>query len=240
GRTLAARLVQQVAAARRRATPSWRAAARPVADPVDVDVLLVRRPGEVDPDPLVDDLLTGTARPRRILVGEDGVRPAPARPYDLLWHEAPLGRGLTRNTLLTRSTAEWLLILDGGMRASRFLIERFLAAADGVDVVHCPVADPVEGLVGALPAEERRLGTIPYLGSGYLIRRRLIDALGGWTEDPLLDGLEDHLLWRRIAAADHPSALVQQILIRRTRPDPAPRPVDLDPHRVWAQVVSHL
>jgi hypothetical protein len=243
-RTAAARAVQRVAAARRACVPRWLpSTVGPTfsdAPLVDVDVLVVRRPGEVDPDDLVNDLLTGTVRPTRVLVGEDGVLPAPARPYDVLVHDRPLGRGLTRNSLLQRSNAERLLVLDGGMRASRYLLERLLGAAAGVDVVHCPVADLVDGLVGALPLEERRLATIPYLGSGYLIRRSLVDALGGWTEEAYLEGLEDHLIWRRLAAADHPTALVQQILLRRTRPEPDPRPVDLDPHRVWVQELGLL
>jgi hypothetical protein len=210
---------------------------------VDVDVLLVRRPGEVDPDNLVNDLITGEAVPNRVLVGEDGVTPSTgslSRPYDLLEHQRPLGRGLTRNALLARSTAEWLLVLDGGMRASRYLLARLLTVAtdgvNGADVVHCPVADPVDGLVAALPPEIRRLRTIPYLGSGYLVRRTLVDDVGGWTEDYLFEGLEDHVFWGQVATADCRCVLVQQVLLRRVRPEPEPRPIDLDPHMVWDRV----
>ncbi|WP_370945956.1 glycosyltransferase [Amycolatopsis sp. cg5] len=237
----AGQLAQRAAAARRLAERRWVPASGShlFADSAhaDVDVLIVRRPGEVDPDDLVTDLLTGTVLPKRVLVGEDGVSPWPApRPYDLLLNERPLGRGFTRNILLERSSASMLLVLDGGMRASRHLLERFVAAADGVDVVHAPIGDPVDGLVGALPPEERRLRTLPYLGSGYLVRRSLIDTLGGWTEEPMLEGLEDHLFWLQVARGDHRSALVQQLLLRRLRPDPDPRPLDLDPRRAWAAV----
>ena len=236
---LATRMGQQTSDARRTSGVEWLPSVVPMVFPdaerADVDVLLVRRPGEPDPDALVRDLLTGTALPRRIFVGADGVVPRPApRPVDLLRHELPLGRGFTRNALLDRSAAPWLLVLDGGMRASRRLLERLVAASGTVDVVHCPVADPVEGLVAALPPEERRLAELPYLGSGYLVRRSVLESFGGWTEDPLLDGLEDHVFWRRLATRDYPSALVQQVLLRRLRPDPAPRPMDLDPHRVWS------
>jgi hypothetical protein len=238
-RAEAARALQRTASARRRCTPRWApSAVGPVfaeSPRVDVDVLIVRRPGEVDPDELVNDLATGSVVPNRVLVGEDGVIPVPDRPYDVLVHYLPLGRGLTRNALLRHCTAERLLVLDGGLRASRHLLERFLAAADTADVVHCPVADPVDGLVGALPPEDRRLATVPYLGSGYLVRRGLVEAIGGWSEDPLLDGLEDHLFWRTLARAEHPTTLVQQVLLRRVRPAPEPRPLDLDPHRVWAR-----
>ncbi|MFJ8813245.1 glycosyltransferase family protein [Amycolatopsis thermoflava] len=236
---LATRMGQQTVDARRTSGVEWLPSAAPTvfpdADRAEVDVLLVRRPGEPDPDPLVRDLLAGTVLPRRILVGEDGVAPRPRpRPADLLRHELPLGRGYTRNRLLERSAAPWLLVLDGGLRASRRLLERLVAASAEVDVMHCPVADPVEGLVAALPPEERRLAELPYLGSGYLVRRELVESFGGWTEDPLADGLEDHVFWRRLATRGVPTALVQQVLLSRLRPDPAPRPVDLDPHRVWS------
>lgn len=238
GTALSARIAQRAAGARRVASRRWEPAAAPLTGSADVDVLIVRRTGEVDPDDLANDLLTGTVVPRRVLVGEDGVHPWPRpRPYDVLLHDTPLGRGLTRNCLLERSTSSWLLVLDGGMRASEFLLERLLAAAsDGVDVVHCPVADPVDGLVGALPPEERRLRRLPYLGSGYLVRRSVIDEFGGWNSEVLFEGLEDHLFWTRVAASSRPTALVQQVLLRRLRPDPDSRPMDLDPHRVWAAV----
>jgi hypothetical protein len=155
------------------------------------------------------------------------------RPVDVLVHEAPLGRGLSRNALLERSAAPWLLVLDGGMRATRSLLERLWEATASADVVHSPVADPVEGLIGALPPETRRLREVPYLGSGYLVRRDVMDALGGWATDPLIEGLEDHVFWRAVAAKDIPTAMVQQVFLSRTRPDPAPRPIDLDPRRVW-------
>ena len=239
-----AQVRHRVVAARRSAGRRWVPAqygrVRPDVERADVDVLLVRRPGEVDPDGLVSDLLSGTVLPNAVLVGEDGVVPwSRPRPAELLVHDAPLGRGLTRNALLARSASTWLLVLDGGMRASGHLLERLLAGAaraEGADVVHCPVADPVDGLVGALPAEDSRLRGLPYLGSGYLARRSVVDELGGWTEDVLLEGLEDHVFWRRVTAAGRPTVLVQQILIRRVRPDPEPRPVDLDARRTWSLV----
>ncbi|WP_414936417.1 glycosyltransferase [Amycolatopsis sp. cmx-11-51] len=241
GLVASARLRRQVEGARRVASRRWEPATASLAGSADVDVLIVRRTGEADPDELANDLLTGGVAPRKVLVGEDGVHPWPRpRPYDVLLHGTPLGRGLTRNSLLERSTASWLLVLDGGMRASEFLLERLLAASEGADVVHCPVADPVDGLVGALPPEERRLRTLPYLGSGYLVRRSLIDEFGGWNSEVLFEGLEDHLFWRRVAAASRPTALVQQVLLRRLRPDPDSRPMDVDPHRVWAAVDSAL
>lgn len=203
----------------------------------EVDVVLVRRPGEVDPDDLVSDLLAGTVLPRAVLVGEDGVIPRRTpRPAHVLAHEPSLGRGFTRNALLARSTAEWLLVLDGDLRASRYLLERLLAAADGVDVVHCLTADPVTGLVGVSPPAAEQLRELAYLGSGYLVRRKLIDAIGGWPADARLEGLEDHVFWRLVAIGGYPTALVRQVLLRRDHPDPPVRPMDLDGHQAWSLV----
>ncbi|MEU0880015.1 glycosyltransferase family A protein [Lentzea sp. NPDC005914] len=194
-----------------------------------VDVLIVQRPGEPDPDGLILDLLGGTVRPERILVCVDGT-PAPSKSNAtaVLHHEMPLGRGVARNGLLERSTADHVLVLDAGLRASRHLLARLLAA--DADVAHCPIGDPQAGLVAALPAERRRLAQTPYLGCGYLVRRPVLDEMGGWTVDPLLEGLEDHAFWRSVKS----SVLVQQVLLQRQVPDPPIRPVDLHPQRVWA------
>ncbi|MBN6035476.1 glycosyltransferase family A protein [Amycolatopsis sp. 195334CR] len=229
--------VDRIRYARRAATRQWISGTPVFADAsrAPVDVLLVRRPGEPDPVELAGDLLNGTVLPRRVLVGEDGaLTSSAARPFDVLEQEFALGRGYTRNALLERSDAPWLLVVDAGLRASPVLLERLLEA--GTDVAHCLIGDPVEGLVAALPAEARRLRRLPYLGCGYLVHRSVVDTLGGWTEDPLFDELEDHVFWRGVVDGGHRSTLVQQVLLRRMRPDPAPRPVDLDPHRVWAAV----
>ncbi|RZQ62212.1 hypothetical protein EWH70_21465 [Amycolatopsis suaedae] len=228
--------VDRITYARRGADQRWiepSVAVFPEAERAPVDVLLVRRPGEPDPAGLVHDLLGGTVLPRQILIGEDGALPS-SSPFPTLVHEFPLGRGYARNRLLERSRSPWLLVVDAGLRASPYLLERLLEA--DAPVAHCLVADPVEGLVGALPAEERRLRRLPYLGCGYLVHRSVVDAVGEWTENPLFDGLEDHVFWRQVVACGHDSALVQQILLSRLRPDPAPRPVDLDAGRVWAEL----
>ncbi|GAA3619892.1 hypothetical protein GCM10022267_02560 [Lentzea roselyniae] len=204
---------------------------RPVTPGSGVDVLIVQRPGEPDPDELILDLLGGTVRPERILLCVDGTStPARSNATAVLHHEMPLGRGVARNGLLERSGADHVLVLDSGLRASRHLVSRLLAA--DADVAHCPIGDPQAGLVAALPPEPRRLAQTPYLGCGYLVRRPVIDKLGGWTADPLLEGLEDHVFWRSVES----SVLVQQVLLQRQRPDPPIRPVDLHPHRVWASL----
>lgn len=240
-RAQAASMAAHTSASRRTAARQWvrsdYGSVFPDAERVDVDVLLVQRPGEAAPETLVRDLLSGTVLPGRILVAKDG---APAEstegPYGLLLHQAPLGRGLTRNSLLEVSKARRLLVVDSGMRASRYLLERL--AAEEADVVHCPVRDPIDGMVGALPPELRRLRQVPYLGSGYLVTRQLVDQLGGWSEEPLLEDFEDHIFWSQVARGGHSTILLQQVLLERLRPDPLPRPIDSDPFHVWQKANS--
>ncbi|MFI9810811.1 glycosyltransferase family protein [Saccharothrix variisporea] len=234
---LAVRLaVERMAFARRGAGRQWYDRF-PAGSGSGVDVLVVQQPGEPDPDPLLFDLINGTVRPDRLLVCADGVPLSAGSPATaVLHHEIRLGLGEARAGLLERSGADRLLVLDAGFRASRHLLERLLAA--DADVAHCPVGDPVEGLVGALPPEERRLAELPYLGAGYLVRREVVDRLGGWVTDPLLDGLEDHVFWRHVVRAGRSTALVQQVLLRRLRPDPPVRPLDLDPRGSWERALE--
>ncbi|WP_233226142.1 glycosyltransferase family protein [Amycolatopsis sp. CA-126428] len=241
-RQLAARLiVERTEAARRTDGVLSTPAALPLAPSAgnrvdDLDVLIVRRAGDPGVMALVDDLARGTAVPSRVLVCQDGTaEPAGPKPYDLLHHPIARGAGYAYNRLLAGSRADLVLVLDAGMRCSPHFVARLLAAVRGdADLAHCPVADPVAGLVGALPPEARRLARLPYLGSGYLVRRTVLDRLGGWPDDPWLEGLEHHGLWREAAARNARTVLVQQVLLSRVVPDPPARPVDLDPQRAWA------
>jgi hypothetical protein len=202
----------------------------------DLDVLIVRRVADPGVAALVDDLARGTTVPARVLVCQDGTAEPPGpKPYDVLHHPVPRGTGHAYNRLLAASDADLLLVLDAGVRCSPHLVERLLAAARaGADVAHGPVADAERGLVGALPPEARRLARLPYLGSGYLVRRTVLEKLGGWPEDPWSEGLEHHSFWLGVAGRGDRTELVQQVLLSRTVPDPPARPLDLDPQRAWA------
>ncbi|WIV59463.1 glycosyltransferase family protein [Amycolatopsis nalaikhensis] len=202
----------------------------------DLDVLIVRRIGDPGVAALVDDLARGTTLPGRVLVCQDGTaEPSGPKPYDVLQHPIPRGAGHGYNRLLAESRADLVLVLDAGMRCSQHLVARLLAAVRaGADVAHCPVADVQLGLVGALPPEARRLARLPYLGSGYLVRRTVLEEIGGWPEDPWSEGLEHHGFWLEVADRGDRTELVQQVLLSRVVPDPPARPVDLDPQRAWA------
>jgi hypothetical protein len=197
----------------------------------DVDVLIVRKPADPSVGSLVDDLALGTVVPGRVLVCEDGGHASAARHYDQLVHPIAAGTGWSRNRLLDRSAAPFVLVLSAGMRCAPGLVEKLLAAK--ADIAHCPVGDVVEGMVGALPMEARRLAVTPYLGAGYLVRRELLERLGRWSDDPWCEGLEDHLFWRAAAASGCSSEMVQHTLLSRSWVPSGPRPIDFDPARAW-------
>jgi hypothetical protein len=236
----AAALAESMLAARHQDGIHWEPSSMPLAAAdatrvSDVDVVLVRGPRHPWPQALVDDLAMGSVVPGRVLACFDGAPSGglPA-PYGRLIHPVAAGTGWSRNQLLSRSAAEWVLVLSADMRATPELVEQLLAAAnDGAEVAHSPIADRVHGLVGALPAEARRLAALPYLGAGYLVRRSLIDGLGGWSTDPWCEGLADHLFWQAAVAAGARTTLVQNVLLSRDGEPRGGRPIDLDPARAW-------
>ena len=209
---------------------------------------MVRRPGDPAADGLIGDLAIGSLLPASVLLVEDG---SPGRPdwsttCDVLDHPSPAGVGWCRNRLLDHVTAGRVLVLDADLRADRHLLRRLTQST--APLVHCPVADPVAGLVGALPAEPRRLHVEPYLGSGYLVDTEVVRAVGGWCENPWCDDLVDHLFWSAGMAAGVRTELVQHPLLRRANRPPGDggavgagtRPIDLDPAAVWEAANAEL
>ena len=214
----------------------------------DVQVMVVRRPGDPAADGLLADLAVGSLLPVSVLLVEDG-SPGPARlvtTCDVLEHRAPAGVGWSRNRLLDHVTARRVLVLEADLRADRHLLRRLTQST--APLAHCPVADPVAGLVGALPAEPPRLLVEPYLGSGYLAETEVVRALGGWCENPWCDDLVDHLFWSAVAATGVRTELVQHPLLRRANRPPGDgwavgvgtRPIDLDPSTVWTAANGEL
>ncbi|MEP6980621.1 MAG: hypothetical protein ABJA16_07665, partial [Nakamurella sp.] len=198
------------------------------------DVLIVRRRGDPSVDPLIDDLALGQVVPGGVFVAFDGaggaVEPAPRAHVAELLTASPSGVGWCRNELLRHLCGDRVLVLGADLRCGPDLLRRLLEVDDAI--VHSPVRDEAEGLVGALPMEARRLAALPYLGAGYLVRRRVLDALGGWCSDPWTEGLTDHLFWTAAATAST-ATLVQRPLLSRTWAAGPRRPLDLDPSRAW-------
>ena len=153
-------------------------------------------------------------------------------------HDAVLPtRGALRNAALGGGRAEWIAVLDPGDEFLPGGLLRLLesGAESGADIVVGMAAHP-GGLLNALPPEQRRLDIASYLSRGYLIRRSLLTALGGWSEDPLLGGMTDHDLWQRALAAEAAWAFEPSITTRFWRQAPRLRPVDVDPAAVWSEL----
>ena len=156
------------------------------------------------------------------------------------------GRGAVRNAALDTlraapPLAPWVAVMDSGDEFLPGALSTLLSDAcwrvsdDGVPDVVVGLAAHPGGLLNALPPESRRLAFSAYLGRGYLVRTEYLLASGGWTEHPLLEGLTDHVFWRRVAAGAN-AVLVPQITTRLWTQRPPTRILDRDPDAVWAAV----
>jgi glycosyltransferase involved in cell wall biosynthesis len=107
------------------------------------------------------------------------------------------GSAATRNALLRAATGEWVAVLDDDDLLMPRHLETLLAASQDADVVYSFCA--VEGRPGWSPnrtfdAEALRQGN--YIPVTALIRRSLLDELGGWKDSALCPyGFEDWQLW---------------------------------------------
>ncbi|MCH7846218.1 MAG: hypothetical protein IH850_10345, partial [Acidobacteria bacterium] len=83
------------------------------------------------------------------------------------------------------------------------------------------------------------LARVPYLEGPILVRRSVVEQLGGYAEDPELIGIEDHDFYCRLANAGVGVTFVQQMLVRGTPPPRVPvRPIDVAPERTWIRLRS--
>ncbi len=151
----------------------------------------------------------------RVLIGTDADAPA-----------ASVKRGPVRNGLLRKGSNDLVLVVESGQelfpRALRTLVDA-LDADPSAAAAYPMVADPSAGsLWNSLPPEAERLRIFVYLGAPLLIRRDVLERLGGFSKDPMVEGFEDHELWIRLLAAGYRGILVPEILASgaRTRPPP--------------------
>lgn len=178
-------------------------------DPV-VDVIVVRD-GSTELDATIR-CVDGREVPTRVLIARGAVEvPGFATP-----------RGRMRNALLARCRSDLVLVIDPGEELLAGSLSRLVAALaedSGATAAYGMVADPRSGtLSNALPAELGRLRRRVYLGTPLLVRRERLAAAGGYTEQPVLAGFEDHELHLRLAAGGHRCVLVPEILCIRTAP----------------------
>jgi hypothetical protein len=244
-----AAVVRELADVRRRkAVPTAVPPARPIRTAV-LDVVCTACDGD---GPLgvtlasLDAALASTGRPDDVAIhvagvpGTTGVLPPADLPIAswVLWDE-PIGRGAARNDLVGRGSAPWLLVLDAGDELLPGVLE-LLSAETGLaepPAAILPLAVlGAEMVVNALPPDPRRLERHAYLGRGYVIRRETLDGVDGFAESPDLAGLEDHVLWNRLAIAQAPVRLVRSFGFRLWPQQAPARLIDLDPGRTAASL----
>ncbi|MFZ0384592.1 MAG: glycosyltransferase family A protein [Solirubrobacteraceae bacterium] len=149
-----------------------------------------------------------------------GEHPEPA--VRLVTH--PVNRGLAhaRNTGIEYSRTDLLLMLDADNELRPTAIGRLLAALEadpGADFAYGILdrfdsAGPT-GLASQFPWEPTRLRGGNYIDSLALIRRAVLDRLGGYSTDARLAlGWEDYDLWARIAESGGHAAFVREIIAR--------------------------
>jgi hypothetical protein len=150
--------------------------------------------------------------------------------------------GRLRNLLITRSTAEYLFVLDPRHKCYPTAVQRLVRALDGdpdAGAAYPIVAMSPPGLTNLHPFEPERLARVPYLEGPILVRRSVVEQLGGYAEDPELIGIEDHDFYCRLADAGVGVTFVQQMLVRGTPPPRVPvRPIDVAPERTWIHLRS--
>jgi hypothetical protein len=155
-----------------------------------------------------------------------------AGPWELTAARAQ-SRGAARNAAAAEGEAPWLAVLDAGDAILPGGLDRLMDdVGSDVDVV-IGIAAHAGGLLNALPPDPRRLRIASYLSRGYLVRRSFLDAIGGWSEDPLLEGMTDHDFFVRALECGGRWRFTPSIVVRLWRQAPSLRPVDVDSAPIW-------
>lgn len=145
----------------------------------------------------------------------------PDHPWRLVRH--PINRGLphARNTGVAQTTADRLMMLDADNALRRTTLTRLSraldedpAAAFAYGIIEQFDDDGPVGLISTLPWNPRRLRRGNYIDALAMLRRKTLEALGGYSTDPRLHGWEDYDLWVRLAESGGHGAFVPEIVAR--------------------------
>jgi cellulose synthase/poly-beta-1,6-N-acetylglucosamine synthase-like glycosyltransferase len=153
------------------------------------------------------------------------------------------GIGAPLREVLATSQAEALLVLDAGDRLTPRALERLCTALmrEDADAAYGMVVTPDGLLKSSLPFEPWRLHWSDYIATASLWRFSSLQQLGGWSEDPALDGAETWDLWRRLAASGGSAVLVPRPLVRQAfAQDPPASRYELDPAGVLEQLEQRV
>jgi hypothetical protein len=208
-------------------SPTGARGRRPDRDADSLDAVVVRSPGWPDVAATVASLLAQLDGPDvTVHVCYDGEDPSElADDRRLVVHGGPArtGPGAARNRALDESDAAEVLVLDSTDRLGRHALARLRQALrdQQSDAAYGMVVRPDGLLTSAMPFETDRLACHDYIATAALWRRATLVDLGGWSDDPDLDGAETWDLWRRLGASGGSAVLVPRPLVYQTfRQDP--------------------
>ncbi len=215
-------------------TPAWRARRAP-----EVSALIVIDEAPDSVEATLDSLAASRTRDLEAVVACGSAETKAARlvaswlqahpqiPARALFGRADGGLGAARNAALELARAPSCLVLEGGEELYPRCLEVLagtLAAVDAVLVypivqvsgaVETYVALGGEPLLGYLGWEPGRLRPRSVAASPFLISAPALRSVGGFTEDPRLDGWVDYDLQCSLADRGWSGQLVPQILARR-------------------------
>ncbi len=130
---------------------------------------------------------------------------------------AARGRGAARNAAIASLDVDHVAVLDGGDEVLGDTLAHLSGMLDedpSLDAVLCLASIGSEELANALVPELRRLESRAYLSRGFVVRREVLEALGGFTEDAALEDFVDHHFWLGLARSGGQVALSRHIGFR--------------------------
>lgn len=199
----------------RYATKNVQRATPPRGQRSPVDVICVQRPGD-GPWRMTANSIRGLGSDAALHLGWPGRGPVAdlTGAATIVTTDLLIGRGATRNALLRETEGEYVAVIDAGDRFLGDALQAMFSAISedpALDVVYCMAAHGARELTNVLVPEVRRLDRTPYLTRGFLVRRRVLEKIGGFVEDPYLDEFVDHCFWLEVAQRDLSVRLLRRI-----------------------------
>jgi hypothetical protein len=143
----------------------------------------------------------------------------PHIPAKLVRHPVNQGLPAARNRATAEARAPLVFILDadnlilpGGLRRLMEALSRDPDAAFAYGILRTFDANGPTGLLSFYPWDPEVLAHGNYIDAMALIRRDVLERLGGYGTDRRLHGLEDYDLWRRIATVAGRGAFVPEVV----------------------------
>ncbi|WP_157749337.1 glycosyltransferase [Jatrophihabitans sp. GAS493] len=202
-----------------------------------VDIICVRQQGD-GPLSLTTESLSGPLDSSYALhVASNGIGAISETDPRWATHlscDLPIGRGRARNMLVSNSSADLIFIVNGGdelIGASLAQLVDVMSTDSDIDIAFAMAADGRSAMANVLIPELRRLRSRAYLTRGYLVRRRWLESLGGFAEDPYLEQYVDHDFWWRSAERAATTSLSRAIGLRLWTATPDVGLHELDPER---------